>query len=183
MIKRLPESICCLCNLQTMMLSKCPLLLELPSKMGKLINLCYLDISGSTSLKEMPNDIDQLKSLQQLPYVIVSQKSGFGIEGLREFPEIRGILKISNMENVVCVKDALQANMKDKKYLDELSLNWSYEISHDAIQDEILNRLSPHQNLKKLSIGGYPGLTFPDWLGDGSFSNLVSLQLSNCGNC
>ncbi|KAL6327790.1 hypothetical protein AAG906_025618 [Vitis piasezkii] len=29
------------------------------------------------------------------------------------------------MENVVGVEDALQAHMKDKKYLDELSLNWS----------------------------------------------------------
>ncbi|XP_059597437.1 putative disease resistance RPP13-like protein 1 isoform X2 [Vitis vinifera] len=183
MIKRLPESICCLCNLQTMMLSKCPLLLELPSKMGKLINLCYLDISGSTSLKEMPNDIDQLKSLHKLPNFIVGKESGFRFGELWKLSEIQGRLEISKMENVVGVEDALQANMKDKKYLDELSLNWSYEISHDAIQDEILNRLSPHQNLKKLSIGGYPGLTFPDWLGDGSFSNLVSLQLSNCGNC
>ncbi|KAL6328522.1 hypothetical protein AAG906_038717 [Vitis piasezkii] len=75
LIERLPESICCLCNLQTMMLSNCESLLELPSKMRKLSNLRYLDISG------------------------------------------------------------------------------------------------------------YPGLTFPDWLGDGSLSNLVSLKLSNCGNC
>ncbi|RVW93546.1 putative disease resistance RPP13-like protein 1 [Vitis vinifera] len=110
-------------------------------------------------------------------------ESGFRFGELWKLSEIQGRLEISKMENVVGVEDALQANMKDKKYLDELSLNWSYEISHDAIQDEILNRLSPHQNLKKLSIGGYPGLTFPDWLGDGSFSNLVSLQLSNCGNC
>ncbi|XP_034703212.1 putative disease resistance RPP13-like protein 1 [Vitis riparia] len=183
MIKRLPESICCLCNLQTMMLSKCRSLLELPSKMGKLINLRYLDISGSNSLKEMPNDIDQLKSLQKLPNFTVGQKSGFRYGGLWKLSEIRGRLEISKMENVVGVEDALQANMKDKKYLDELSLNWSYEISHDAIQDDILNRLTPHPNLKKLSIGGYPGLTFPDWLGDGSLSNLVSLQLSNCGNC
>ncbi|RVW65323.1 hypothetical protein CK203_058142 [Vitis vinifera] len=38
------------------------------------------------------------------------------------------------MENVVCVKDALQANMKDKRYLDELSLNWDEMISNDVIQ-------------------------------------------------
>ncbi|KAJ9685851.1 hypothetical protein PVL29_017787 [Vitis rotundifolia] len=183
LIKRLPESICCLCNLQTMMLSKCRNLLELPSKMGKLINLRYLDISETKSLKEMPNDMDQLKSLQKLPNFIVGQKGGFRSGGLRKLSEIRGRLEISKMENVVGVEDALQANMKDKKYLDELSLNWSQGISHDATQDDILNRLTPHPNLKKLSIGGYPGLTFPDWLGDGSFSNLVSLQLSNCGNC
>ena len=44
-----------------MILSKRWSLLQLPSKMGKLINLRYLDISGVISLKEMPNDIDQLK--------------------------------------------------------------------------------------------------------------------------
>ena len=60
-----------------MILSKRWSLLQLPSKMGKLINLRYLDISGVISLKEMPNDIDQLKSLQQLPYVTVSQKKWF----------------------------------------------------------------------------------------------------------
>ncbi|XP_034704518.1 putative disease resistance RPP13-like protein 1 isoform X3 [Vitis riparia] len=183
MIKRLPESICCLCNLQTMMLSKCRFLVELPSKMGKLINLRYLDISGPNSLEEMPNDIGQLKSLQKLSNFTVGKESGFRFGELWKLSEIRGRLEISNMENVVGVEDALQANMKDKKYLDELSLNWSRGISHDAIQDDILNRLTPHPNLKKLSIGGYPGLTFPDWLGDGSLSNLVSLQLSNCGNC
>ena len=149
LIKRLPESICCLCNLQTMMLSECHLLVELPSKMGKLINLRYLDISGSNSLKEMPNDIDQLKSLQKLSNFTVGKESGFRFGELWKLSKIRGRLEISKMENVVGVEDALQANMKDKKYLDELSLNWSYEISHDAIQDDILNRLSPHQNLKK----------------------------------
>uniref|UniRef100_F6HB71 Disease resistance RPP13-like protein 1 n=1 Tax=Vitis vinifera TaxID=29760 RepID=F6HB71_VITVI len=182
-IKRLPESICCLCYLQTMMLRNCQSLLELPSKMGKLINLRYLDVSETDSLKEMPNDMDQLKSLQKLPNFTVGQKSGFGFGELWKLSEIRGRLEISKMENVVGVEDALQANMKDKKYLDELSLNWSRGISHDAIQDDILNRLTPHPNLEKLSIQHYPGLTFPDWLGDGSFSNLVSLQLSNCGNC
>ncbi|XP_034703209.1 putative disease resistance protein RGA3 [Vitis riparia] len=92
------------------------------------------------------------------------------------------------MKNVVCVEDALRANMKDKKYLDELSLNWGNGISDDVIQsgvidDDILNKLQPHPNLKKLSIISYPGVTFPDWLGDLSFSNLGSLQLSGCENC
>ncbi|KAJ9685853.1 hypothetical protein PVL29_017788 [Vitis rotundifolia] len=66
MINKLPESICCLCNLQTMILSECRYLLELPSKMGKLINLRYLDISRVNSLKEMSSDINQLKSLLKL---------------------------------------------------------------------------------------------------------------------
>ncbi|CBI35214.3 unnamed protein product, partial [Vitis vinifera] len=144
MIERLPESICCLCNLQTMMLSKCRCLLELPSKMRKLINLRYLDISGSNSLKEMPNDIDQLKSLQKLPNFTVVGESGFRFGELWKLSDIRGKLEISKMENVVGVEDALQAHMKDKKYLDELSLNWSHYRIGDYVRQtfklwELLN--------------------------------------------
>ncbi|KAL6311749.1 hypothetical protein AAG906_022954 [Vitis piasezkii] len=106
--------------------NNCRSLLELPSKMGRLINLRYLDVSGTDSLKEMPNDIDQLKSLQKLPNFTVGKESGFRFGELWKLSEIRGRLEISKMENVVGVEDALQANMKDKKYLDELSLNWSY---------------------------------------------------------
>ncbi|KAL6317160.1 hypothetical protein AAG906_029912 [Vitis piasezkii] len=98
---------------------------------------------------------------------------GFYTLRLREFPEIRGILKISNMENVVCVKDALQANMKDKRYLDELSLNWDEMISNDVIQSGAIDDIP----------NNYPGVTFPNWLGDPSFLNLGSLELSGCENC
>ena len=100
-------------------------------------------------------------------------------DGLKEFPEIRGILKISKMENVVRVEDALQANMKDKRYMDELSLNWKEMISRDVIQingviDNVLSRLQPHPNLKQLSIKNYPSVRFPNWLGDPSVFSLES---------
>ena len=138
-------------------------------------------------MKEMPHDIHQLKSLQQFPYVIVGKESGFGIGGLRGLSEIRGVLQISKMENVVRVEDALQANVKDKRYIDELSLNWDGRISNDVTEsvavDDILDKLQPHPNLKQFSLVNYPGVTFPDWLGDPSFLNLGSLKLSGCGNC
>ncbi|RVW70955.1 putative disease resistance RPP13-like protein 1 [Vitis vinifera] len=101
--------------------------------------------------------------------------------------DIRGTLDISNMENVACAKDALQANMKDKKHLDNLALNWSYKIADGVVQsgviDHILNNLQPHPNLKQFQITNYPGVIFPDWLGDPSFSNLLYLVLWNCENC
>lgn len=186
-IRKLPESICCLFNLQTLILNGCHFLLELPSKIGKLINLRYLDVTGVFQMKEMPHDIHQLRSLQQLPYVIVAKESGFGIGGLSGFSDIRGVLEISKMENVVRAEDALQANMKDKRYVDKLSLKWDGRISNEvtgsgAVED-ILDKLQPHQNLKHLSLVNFPGATFPDWLGDSSFLNLGSVKLSGCGNC
>ena len=209
LIKKLPESICCLYNLQTLIFRGCSDLIELPSKMGKLINLRYLDISKCYSLKERSSHgISQLKCLQKLPCFIVGQKSGLRIGELRELLEIRETLYISNVNNVVSVNDALQANMKDKSYLDELILDWELEweseseleleseseseselvidggiTQYDATTDDILNQLQPHPNLKQLSIKNYPGVRFPNWLGDPSVLKLVSLELRGCGNC
>ena len=92
---------------------------------------------------------------------------------------------------MVSVNDALQVNMKDKSYLDELILNWESGwvtngsiTQHDATTDDILNSLQPHPNLKQLSITNYPGARFPNWLGDSSvLLNLLSLELRGCGNC
>ena len=107
-IKILPESVCCLYNLQTMILRGCLHLTELPSRMGKLINLRYLDLSGCDSLKAMStHGISQLKNLQRLTHFVVGQKSGSRMEELRELSEIRGTLHISNVKNAMSVNDAL----------------------------------------------------------------------------
>ena len=193
-IKILPESVCCLYILQTMILRGCPYLTELPSRMGKLINLRYLDISGCESLKEMStHGIGRLKNLQRLTHFIVGQKSGTRMEELRELSQIRGTLHISNVKNAMSVNDALQANMKGKSQLDKLILNWESAWrtndsgiiqQRDATTTDILDKLQPHPNLKRLSIRNYPGLSFPNWFGDTSvLNNLVSLQLRGCRNC
>ena len=190
-IEIIPESVCCLYNLQTMILRGCEDLTELPSRMGKLINLRYLDLSRCDSLKEMSthHGIGRLKNLQRLTQFVVGQKSGSRMEELKELSEIRGTLHISNVKNAMSVNDALQANMKGKSQLDELILNWDTNGSaiiqqHDATTADILNKLQPHPNLKRLSIENYPGVRFPNWFGDTSvLNNLVSLELRGCGNC
>ncbi|RVW59739.1 putative disease resistance RPP13-like protein 1 [Vitis vinifera] len=171
------------------MLRNCSSLDELPSKMGKLIILRYLDVDGCSSLREMlGHGIGRLKSLQRLTRFIVGQNNGLRIGELGELSEIRGKLHISNMENVVSVNDASRANMKDKSYLDELIFDWGYMRTSGVTQSgatthNILNKLQPHPNLKQLSIRNYPGEGFPNWLGDPSVLNLVSLELRGCGNC
>ena len=112
--------------------------------------------------------------------------------GLRlgELRELSGCLTISKLDNVISGKDALEAhNMKDKQYLDELRLHWDHKKASDdqgdVVQNErdILRSLQPHTNLKRLCINSFGGLSFPDWVGDPLFSNLVSLILTNCYNC
>ena len=181
-IKKLPDSVCYLYNLQTMILSstRCRFI-ELPERMDKLINLHYLDIRG---WREMPSHISQLKNLQKLSNFIVGQNGGSRIGELGELSDIGGRLAISEMQNVECARDALRANMKDKRHLDELSLEWSDEGTNDVIQRGVLNNLQPHPNLKQLTIVGYPGVAFPGWIGGrSSLSNLVTLELWTCQNC
>jgi hypothetical protein len=45
-VNKLPDSICELCNLQTLILLNCRWLTSLPRDMGKLVSLRHLDISG-----------------------------------------------------------------------------------------------------------------------------------------
>ena len=102
------------------MLLGCHCLVELPSRMEKLINLRYLDIRY-TLVKEMSSDMCKLKNLQSLSTFIVGQNGGLRLGALRG---LSGSLVISKVQNVVCDRDALEANMKDKKYLDELEFEY-----------------------------------------------------------
>ncbi|RVX04665.1 putative disease resistance RPP13-like protein 1 [Vitis vinifera] len=181
-IKRLPESVCSLYNLQIILLSNCRRLCELPRGLKKLINLRYLRIRDS-GIKEMPDHIGQLRNLQELSRFIVGQTSGRRIGELRGLSEIRGRLHISELQNVVCGMDALEANLKDKKYVDDLVLEW--KSNSDVLQNgiDIVNNLQPHENVKRLTVNSYGGTRFPDWLGDRLFLNMVFLNLKNCQHC
>jgi hypothetical protein len=59
-IKRLPHSICKLCNLQILNLSNCWVLDAWPRDMHKLINLRHLDTTNTYSIKEMPKNLGKL---------------------------------------------------------------------------------------------------------------------------
>ncbi|KAJ9687527.1 hypothetical protein PVL29_016133 [Vitis rotundifolia] len=182
-IKKLPDSVCYLYNLQTMILSSYGRVsfIELPSRMDKLINLRFLDISG---WREMPSHISRLKNLQKLSDFIVGKKVGLRIGELGELSHIGGRLEISEMQNVECARDALGANMTAKRHLDELALKWSHVDTNNVIQRGVLDNLQPYPNLQQLTIEGYPGEAFPEWIGGGSsLSNLVTLLLERCEIC
>ncbi|XP_034680489.1 putative disease resistance RPP13-like protein 1 [Vitis riparia] len=183
-IRRLPESITNLFNLQTLMLSNCHSLTHLPTKMGKLINLRHLDISD-TSLKEMPMGMEGLKRLRTLTAFAVGEDRGAKIKELRDMSHLGGRLCISKLQNVVDAMDVFEANLKGKERLDELVMQWDGDATARDLQKEttVLEKLQPHNNLKELTIEYYCGEKFPDWLGEHSFTNMVSMQLRNCKNC
>ncbi|XP_062016869.1 putative disease resistance protein At3g14460 [Rosa rugosa] len=182
-IEKLPEPVCTLYNLQALLLSYCRGLVQLPTNLERLINLRHLDIRG-TKIEQMPPQMGKLKDLQTLSNFTIDKAAGYhDIVELKELQQLRGTLCISGLHNIVSVSDVLEANMRDKKYLNQLVLKWG-GASDDSIKDrEVLENLQPHTNLRELMIVSYEGTRFPDWLVHHSYSNLYSLQLLNCQNC
>ncbi|XP_062173751.1 putative disease resistance protein At3g14460 [Alnus glutinosa] len=182
-IKRLPDSICKLCNLQTLNLSGCECLSVLPREMRKLINLRHLDIS-ITAIKEMPMQLGRLKCLQTLTKFFVSKHSGAFIEELGNLANLRGKLSILELQNVVSPTNALKACLKDRKYLEELVLEWNaLDANVSECQIFVLDNLRPHSKLKSLTINNYGAKSLSDWVGHHSFSNIAYICLENCKHC
>ncbi|RYQ87529.1 hypothetical protein Ahy_B09g095045 [Arachis hypogaea] len=184
-IVALSESICKLYNLQTLKLRNCTKLEMLPSCMHDLVNLRHLDIRGASCLKEMPKRMSKLKHLNFLSYYIVGAQEENGIRELGSLDNLHGSFCISKLENVKNSGEALEAKMGNKKHINTLKLKWVPDGDIDDVQTErdILDKLQPHPNLEKLSIEGYRGETFPDWLGLSCYSNMTKLRLDRCMNC
>nr|BBC69677.1 Begomovirus resistance protein [Solanum lycopersicum]BBC69680.1 Begomovirus resistance protein [Solanum lycopersicum]BBC83283.1 disease resistance protein [Solanum lycopersicum] len=185
-IEKLPDSICVLYNLETLLLSSCKYLVELPLQMEKLINLRHLDLSNTSRLK-MPLHLSKLKSLQMLvgAKFLVGGSGGFRMEDLGEVHNLYGSLSVLELQNVVDRREALKANIKEKEHVEELYLQWSEGSSaYDSqTEREILDELHPHTNIKQLEIRGYRGAKFSNWVADPLFLKLVKLSLSDCKDC
>ncbi|CAK9153331.1 unnamed protein product [Ilex paraguariensis] len=146
-IKSLPESMTCLQNLQTLKLKDCSYFVNCP----------------------------KLRNLQTLSIFIVGSDRGQQIGELKEL-NLSGELTIKGLHNVRDSEDARSANLKRKQDLCALILDYG-DIKTDNLLDndeEILDGLQPHPNLKKLSIWSYQGLKFPNWMLD---LNLIEISL------
>ncbi|XP_023887785.1 putative disease resistance protein RGA3 [Quercus suber] len=178
----LPSSITKLLNLQTLNLTGCYNLKELPGNIQNLFNLRNLELEDCRDLTHMPPGIGQLTSLQVLPLFIVNEElTCAGLPELNKLNNLRGKLRITIK---VRVKDAASkakaANLKDKQYLRKLELIWDDGLGNDVAgvcEDEnLMEGLQPHQNLKMLNVESYQGVRFPSWLP--SLTGLVILEIS-----
>ncbi|AES69064.1 hypothetical protein MTR_3g021330 [Medicago truncatula] len=167
-ITSLPNSICMLYNLHTLLPEECFKLTKLPSNFCKLINLRHLNLKG-THIKKMPKEIRELFNLEILTDFVVGEQHGYDIK----------------VVNVADPADAMAANLKDKKHLEELSLSYDElrEMDVTKARVSILEALRPNRNLMRLGINDYRGSSFPNWLGDHHLPNLVSLELLGCKYC
>ncbi|KAL5196962.1 hypothetical protein ABZP36_000474 [Zizania latifolia] len=178
-IKRVPDSVCSLCHLQVLGLGGCTLD-ELPGNMNSLINLRHLHASSDTIAKI--NGIGKLTKLQELHGYLVKLEGGHRITELRDMNDLRGSLCISGLEMVTNPSEALEANMVGKKYLRTLELIWACleDITPPDLSMAILEGLSPPTYLQDLSLYGYSGFAFPEWLSQ--LKHVRTVEISSCKN-
>ncbi|MED6183152.1 hypothetical protein PIB30_035362 [Stylosanthes scabra] len=158
----------------------------LPVAMKDLVNLRHLDIRG-TKLHEMPKGMNKLEKLQFLSDYFVGKHEENKIKELGALADLHKSIYIAKLENVVNSSEALDAKMSDKDGIDSMRLSWSSNkgenIVDSQIEEDILDKLQPHINLKELEIRHYRGTRFPDWLGHSSYDNIARLTLDGCRNC
>ncbi|GMI78130.1 hypothetical protein like AT3G14470 [Hibiscus trionum] len=180
-IRRLPKSISQLYLLETFRLLRCDWLEQLPRGMKNLVNLRHLYVSEGS---HVPVDLGCLTSLQTLPLFVVGEEWGRGIEELGCLVELGGELVIRGLENVRDKEEARGARLWEKKKLLKLIYLWNYRSEGCSKEEEVLEGLEPHSNLKSLTIEDYKGEYFPSWLVTPSACfqpmNLVELKLFGC---
>ncbi|GFP92409.1 putative disease resistance rpp13-like protein 1 [Phtheirospermum japonicum] len=186
-IVTLPDTLSDLFHLQTLSLRNCRFISKLPPTLGKLSSLRHLDNSDTDQLKDMPVEIGNLRNLQTLPKIVLGKDGGLGLKELRDLRYLRGTLAVFELQNVTDIEDVKEANLRCKNELDELQLSWGSELDNSnscpVSEEDVIDNLQPHENLKNLKIEFYRGSGFPIWIGDPAFRKLSSLSFTSCLGC
>ncbi|GLU05075.1 hypothetical protein SLE2022_221950 [Rubroshorea leprosula] len=179
-IEELPKFITKLYKLQTFRFMDCRSLKMPPRGLGDLINLRHIYFNDED---RMPANLGRLTNLQTLPLFFVGTTMGRKIEELGSLRGLEGRLEIHKLELVKGKSEAEKAKLHEKVVKD-LSLHWKIEGNQDN-DEEVLEGLQPHSNLRRLWIDGYGGSNLASWMLESSeelslVNNLVELRISYC---
>ncbi|XP_062119344.1 putative disease resistance protein RGA1 [Humulus lupulus] len=100
---------------------------------------------------------------------------------------LRGDLEVINLSHEKDVATEYgSAELKDKKYLRSLTLEWDSHVEIDEAEAIVgyemsMEGLQPHENLLELTLTNYGGVKVSTWLS--SLTNLVNLTLKDCKKC
>ncbi|KAG2654244.1 hypothetical protein PVAP13_1NG488100 [Panicum virgatum] len=126
--------------------------------------------------------IGRLTSLQFLPDYRIRRVKGYSISVLKDLGGLRSI-SVHGLENVHNQEEAKEANMKSKKYLESLHLQWWRRSGDQSSTAELIaDSLEPHANLRNLSISGFGGRRIPHWITEPCVENLVKLNFNGCAH-
>ncbi|GLT82923.1 hypothetical protein SLE2022_012460 [Rubroshorea leprosula] len=202
LIKELPEFITKLYQLQTLRFMDCYFIKRPLEGIGNLVNLRHIYFNDQ---KLKPPGVGTLTCLQTLKLFVVDQQKGRQIEELGGLSQLKGKLEITKLKMVRNREEAIIAKLSEKTTIQELALDFDGKIDepfpgmmaspdystecrseerrkHD---EDVLEGLQPHSNLKSLRISNYCGEKCPSWmlddlgnLGESThLKNLVSLRL------
>lgn len=130
-----------------------------PEDMANLIHL--RQIPGHV---QFPN-VGRLTSLQMMPLFVVRKEQGYELKQLKRLNKLGGHLTIEGLGNVGSKVEALEADLSRKEGLNKLKLNFSSNtICNPVIEAEVLEGLRPPNNLTELTIKGYKGFRYPNWM-------------------
>ncbi|KAG5223392.1 disease resistance protein [Salix suchowensis] len=176
----LPETMCDLCNLQSLDVTRCWSLKELPRAIGKLIKLRHLRIDSS-GVAFMPKGIERLTCLRTLDCFMVcgggeNESKAANLRELKNLDHIGGRLVIENLRGGGIEDDAEAQLITNKKRLLCLELNFC-----DNHEDgNLIEVLQPPSDMERLRIGRYAGIVLPNWMM--ALTRLQELKLFDCGN-
>ncbi|XP_027166516.1 putative disease resistance protein RGA3 [Coffea eugenioides] len=179
---------------------------ELPTTIGKLKLLRYLDISR-TSITELPIPITRLynlqtmklSNLQQLPknfgHLANLRHLDIGKDGIINgkpclLPDIGQLSSLQTLPffyNVSNHEEAIKAKISTKINLESLELHWDTTTRGESTDEDVLKGLEPHPNLKGFTMENFMGRSLPSWMLTTShplvFRNLVKIILRNFNKC
>eukprot|EP00258_Populus_trichocarpa_P016318 XP_006374742.2 putative disease resistance protein RGA1 [Populus trichocarpa] len=174
-IRALPESITKLYHLETLRFTDCKSLEKLPKKMRNLVSLRHLHFDDP---KLVPAEVRLLTRLQTLSFFVVGPDHM--VEELGCLNELRGELKICKLEQVRDREEAEKAKLREKR-MNKLVFKWSDDEGNSSVSNEdVLEGLQPHPDIKSLTIKGYGGEYLPSWMSTLLANNLMELRLKDC---
>uniref|UniRef100_A0ACD5TX00 Uncharacterized protein n=1 Tax=Avena sativa TaxID=4498 RepID=A0ACD5TX00_AVESA len=181
-ITDLPETVCQLRLLQVLDVKCNSRYLHPPNGISNLIHLRHL-YASACFLSDIP-DIQNLSNLQELEALRVGSITH--LSALRQMMQLRGALHISILRQCD-VSVFSKGILKGMKHLNKLHLSWANSTGKSkeiSIDEEALECLQPHENVKVLKITGYTGIRSPPWMlkTSCSLSNATSMYLSDCMN-
>ncbi|XP_030949503.1 putative disease resistance protein RGA3 [Quercus lobata] len=165
-IKKLPDSICDLQNLETLILRACTALEELPRDIRKMVSLRYFVIT--TKQTRLPaNGVECMSSLRYLSFYNCHRLECFN-EGIQRLTTLR-CLSFEFCESLI----SLPQGMKHLTALEYLDITYCEELN-------LMERDDYPTSLQTLHIGGLPQLvSLPQGL-KGSADTLQFLSIFDC---